>query len=211
MSQKVIEMLDQLEDRANKFTIFTGKIRGIVAATSSFIEKIYGRDHIFYVELQEPLVSGSPGREYQDHSEEQRRLLEILSSIRKEAESGLLFTNLRELVSAELFSNHLEMAEYLLDKDYKDLSALMIGTVLETHLRYLAEANSIDTRSGEGYKGAKRLNTELCREGVYNRLKLDQINLWWTIRNASAHGDYDEYNKEDVRQMLAGVRDFIAN
>lgn len=205
-------MIDQLESRASEIfnsTVFDlGAHRGIIAATGSFIDKIYGSDHMYYLELIEPV---RPNSKYPDYHYETSRVQEILRSLKREAESGLLLSNLRDLVSAELFSNHLDMAEHLLDNDYKDSAVVIIGSTLEIYLRDLAESNSIDIMSDGRYKGVKQLNKELSRKGVYNKLKSDQINYWWDMRNASAHGDYDEYDSKDVRQMLAGVRDFIAD
>ena len=211
MNQKIIiEMLDHLEEQANDGHYFTSDVRGIVVATASFVEKIYSRDHIYYLELQEPILMGSPGREYTDNSGEKGRASKILSAIRKEAESGLLFSNLRELVSSELFSDHLEMAEYLLDNDYKDLSALMIGTTLEIHLRQLCETNSLEVEGDRGRKPASRLNEDLYKSEVYGKLDFKQVIYWLEIRNNAAHGEYDKYDLNDVRLMLEGVKNFIS-
>jgi len=140
----VIEMLDYLEEEVEVLT-GTGNVRGVVAATASLVEKIYSRDHAYFLELRERLIvkTSYRDREYPDDSGERNRALKIIRAIRKEAESGLLFSNLRELVSAELFSNHLEMADHLLDNDYKDSAVVLIGSTLEIHLRELAESNSM--------------------------------------------------------------------
>ena len=211
MNQKIIiEMLDHLEEQANDGHYFTFDVRGIVVATASFVEKIYSRDHIYYLELQEPIVMGRPGREYIDNSGEKERVSKILAAIRKEAELGLLFSNLRELISSELFSDYLEMAEYFLEERYKDASAVIIGSTLENHLRQLCETNSLETEDDKGRKPASTLNEDLYRSEVYGKLDFKQVIYWLEIRNNAAHGDYEKYDLDDVRLMLEGVKNFIS-
>jgi hypothetical protein len=56
----------------------------------------------------------------------------ILTAARNEIAGGWLFTT-KGLVSAELFSDFLDMASHLLAEKYKDPAAVMAGSVLEEH------------------------------------------------------------------------------
>ena len=51
---------------------------------------------------------------------------------------------MKKLVSAEIFSDFLEMAAHVLEQDYKDPAAVMIGTVLEENLRQLCHSAGIE-------------------------------------------------------------------
>ena len=137
----------------------------------------------------------------------------ILSSFRDEVTSGWFFS-IKKLISAEIFSDFLEMAEYLLDEGYKDPAAVMIGSVLEEHLRQLCAKHSIPVTftnpKGELVpKKADTLNGELSNAGVYGKLELKNITAWLDLRNKAAHGKYTEYTKEQVKPMHMGVSEFI--
>jgi hypothetical protein len=43
---------------------------------------------------------------------------------------------------------------------------------------------------------------------AYDKLHQKGVTYWLDLRNRAAHGKYGEYNEAEVRQMLAGVRDF---
>ncbi len=56
---------------------------------------------------------------------------------------------------------------------------------------------------------ADAMNMELKREGVYNEAQRKQVSAWMGLRNSAAHGDYGGYDKQQVRLLIDGVRDFI--
>ena len=121
----------------------------------------------------------------------------------------------KDLITAELFTDFLEMAEHLLEHRYKDAAAVIIGSTLENHLRQLCGANSIDInrKNNRGRlvpKKADLLNSELATKGVYNRLDSKSVTAWLDLRNNAAHGNYEEYSHEQVSLMLSGVRNFIS-
>jgi hypothetical protein len=122
----------------------------------------------------------------------------VLDSLWAAYAKGFL-TSVAELIHADIFSDFLEMAEYLLSEGYKDPAAVIVGSVLEEHLRQLANANGVAIDVGAEPKKA-------------DQLKLDQksITAWLDLRNKAAHGRYGEYSPEHVRLFLMGVRHFIA-
>ena len=105
------------------------------------------------------------------------------------------------------------MSKYFLEQNYKDPAAVMIGSVLEEHLRFLCENNSIETSSHSGTtlkpKKAEVLNTELTKAEVYGLLEQKNVTAWLDLRNKAAHGKYNEYNIEQVSIMYQGVLNFI--
>ena len=136
----------------------------------------------------------------------------ILKAIKQEIDGGWLFT-LKNLVTAEVFSDFLEMAKYLLEQNYKDPAAVMIGSVLEEHLRQLCLINAIqvDTLKNEKmvFKKADQLNSDLATQNIYNKLDQKNVTAWLDLRNKAAHGKYDEYLQTQVELMYSGVLDFI--
>lgn len=105
------------------------------------------------------------------------------------------------------------MAEHLLDSDYKDPAAVMIGSVLEEHLKQLCNKNGIDTTIIKDGKNlnmkADRLNNDLAKKGIYNKLDQKNVTAMLDLRNKAAHGNYSKYDTNQVRLMYQSVFDFI--
>lgn len=175
------------------------------AASLSFINNLYGVEHSYYKNFDELAHKSTP------HCTENARGL--LKAIKTELEGGWIFT-IKDLVSAEIFSDFLEMAEYLLKEKYKDAAAVMIGSVLEESLRQICIKNSIDVetiKDGKpNPKKADTLNSDLASSAVYNKLDQKSITSWLDLRNKAAHGKYDEYTIEQVNVMYLGVTNFIS-
>lgn len=182
-----------------------GKIKGFRAAVLSFIERQYGRDHTHYIEFSKA-VSGH-------HENHIASGLAILSAIRGEISGGWL-VSVKSLIAAEIFSDFLEMASHLLSAGYKDAAAVMIGSVLEEHLRQLAMSAGISVeRETDGLpvpKKADLLNADLTKAEVYTKLDQKAVTAWLDIRNKAAHGKYSEYEKPQVELMHQGVVEFMS-
>ena len=137
-----------------------------------------------------------------------------LSALRLDYVAGRL-AGLPALIHADLFSDFLGMAEYLLEEEkLKDPAAVLAGGVLEEHLRKLCDSHSIDTeftdRSGKrGPKKLAAMNDELAKGGAVAKNDHKQINAWAGIRNDAAHGHFGNYQREQVVLMVQGIRDFI--
>lgn len=135
-------------------------------------------------------------------------LLGILRSLRAEYSAGY-FAGVSELIHADLFADFLEMSQHLLSQGYKDPSAVLVGSVLEEHLRKLCLKTGIPVTAGAHHKKADTLNAELDRLGVYNKLDQKSVTAWLDLRNKAAHGNYAEYSKGQVQNMIDWVRGFI--
>jgi len=135
-----------------------------------------------------------------------------LKALRRDISAGYL-VSVQELIHANVFADFLEMAEHLLNEGYKDPAAVLIGGVLEEHLRKLCDKNGIPTES-PNRKGilrprrADRMNADLAK-GVYSRLDQKNITAWLDLRNKAAHGLYDKYTTQQVELLLQSVRDFL--
>lgn len=95
------------------------------------------------------------------------------------------------------------MAEHLLSEQYKDPAAVMVGGVLEEHLRQLAAKAGVavtDMKDGkEVPRKAESLNADLAKAGVYGKLDQKAVTGWLDLRNKAAHGKYSEYTRRRIR------------
>lgn len=133
----------------------------------------------------------------------------ILTALRTAYESGYLAT-ITELIHADIFSDFIEMAEYLMSEGYKDAAAVILGSVLEEHLRQLCAKTGIAVEQKGKPKKADLLNSELAGQSVYSKLDQKSITAWLDLRNKAAHGNYGDYSLDQVGVLLQGVRDFMA-
>ena len=133
----------------------------------------------------------------------------VVEALLSDIESGYVKT-IEEEIHGDVFSDYLEMASHLVSQGYKDPAAVMAGSTLEVHLKKLCERNDIETVKSNGKpKTVDALNAELTKVGVYTKLDQKNVTAWLGLRNNAAHGEYDEYTKEQVRLLIDGVRDFI--
>jgi len=185
----------------------TSQFRLFRSASLSFLLKSFGANHPYYVEFDEQVSTDEqPGRVLAG--------LGVLRAVKGEMEGGW-FISVKTLISAEIFSDFLEMASYLLKENYKDAAAVMIGSTLEEHLRQLCQNAAIPLGiakpSGEiAPKKADTLNADLAKQSVYSHLDQKNITAWLDLRNKAAHGKYSEYTKEQVQLIYQGVLDFMA-
>jgi hypothetical protein len=177
---------------------------GFRTASLSFIKNLYGENHPYYIDFAER-VKGEGYYETENG-------INILLSIKNEIENDWLIS-IRQMVSAEIFSDFFEMSKYLLDQKYKDAAAIMIGSVLEEHLRLLCKTHSVDLAILKGDdlipKKADTMNADLTKAGVYGLLEKKNVTAWLDLRNRAAHGKYAEYTHEQVNLMYQGVLNFL--
>ena len=83
-----------------------------------------------------------------------------------------------------------------------------MGCVLEDTLRKLCSKNDIELPDRPGLD---RMNAQLVKKEVYSKLELKKVTAWADIRTKAAHGYWDKFQKEDVDDMLRGVRRFVTN
>ncbi|WP_138515831.1 hypothetical protein [Rhodoferax bucti] len=177
---------------------------GLRTACLSFIERVYGKEHTHFAQFTAKTDS--------HFLSDLERAMAILLAIRSELSGGWLF-DMKGLVAAELFSDFLDQSEHLLEQGYKDAAAVMIGSVLEEHLRQLClrhEVQVIDLKDDKQVpRKADRLNAELARSSVYSALDSKQVTAWLGLRNDAAHGHYDRFTSEQVRIFMRGVIEFM--
>lgn len=137
------------------------------------------------------------------------RLFAILKSIRREISSGY-FESLTGLIRADTFADFLSMADHLLSEGYKDPAAVLGGSVLEQHLRALADKALVSTTMPDGRpKSADVINSDLVKATIYHKTVQKNVTSWLGLRNDAAHGHYEKYEHANVRLMLDGISLFV--
>lgn len=145
-------------------------------------------------------------------------LLGLISGLRSDYESGML-RSITELIEANIAGDYLEQAEQLLKGNrqgqYNHIpAAVLAGAVLEDGLRRLCARQSPPIsvkKPGGSYKMLNALIDDLKSAGLFNELKAKQLRAWADIRNAAAHGQFDDFTRSDVEQMFAGIQNFLAD
>ncbi|MEO6996357.1 MAG: DUF4145 domain-containing protein [Lacunisphaera sp.] len=144
--------------------------------------------------------------------------ISFLKAIKNDLESGF-FDSLSIQIEAEIASDYMGQAEQLLGEGQTGKfdhvpAAVLAGAVLEKALRKLCGQQqppvSTLTTSGEP-KTLNPLIDDLKKAGLFNELKAKQLRAWADIRNKAAHGDFDQFNRGDVEQMIQGVSNFLAD
>ena len=216
---KITQRIDELIEKGNKVlathspnppgvigfpTLDTGLFTEWRTQTLSLLTNFLGQDHVYVNNFQKNVDRG-----YTSSVGAGQGILRAL----KEDISGGYLQNLESLISANIFSDFLEMASYLLDEGYKDAAAVLIGGTLEEHLRRLCLKNSIDietvTSSGLKPKKSDQMNADLAKAGAYSKLDQKNVTAWLDLRNKAAHGEYSLYSKQQVDLFLSSARDFI--
>jgi hypothetical protein len=140
-----------------------------------------------------------------------RPLYGIVCALKRDVGAG--FTqSVAELAHADIFSDFFEMADHLLAEGYKDAAAVMVGGVLESHLRKLAVKHEIgvdeETTGEPRPRKAERLNHQLGKV-AYSLLDQKSVTSWLDLRNKAAHGLYAEYDNKQVQLLSQAVKNFI--
>ncbi len=145
-----------------------------------------------------------------------RGLAGVLRALANDYRSGRI-RPLIERIHSDMFSDFLEMAEYLIeDEGLKDPAAVLAGGVLEQHVRKLCDkaAPPIPTTfpDASGKDCPKKLdtmNTDLKKANIYGSNEQKQVTAWAAIRNSAAHAKYNEYTADQVKLMIQGLRQFL--
>lgn len=124
-----------------------------------------------------------------------------------------------EKIETNVVADYLTQAEQLLNGNRKRAytygpAAVLAGAVLEDSLRRLCARQTppISTNKPGGHpKTMGTLIDDLKNAGLFNELKAKQLRAWADIRNAAAHGRFEDFTKDDVEQLIAGIQSFLVD
>ena len=196
------EHIERSQYKDGSDNISTGKVQEMVARALAAIERATGNSSVYYKRAE--TVLGSNHHEWNKLA----GVIGISESLKSDIDSGYMVT-LEELVHADVFSDFLEMAEHLLSTGYKDAAAVIVGSTLESHMKKLCVKHGVATEQNGRSRKADTLNADLVKASAYSKLEQKNVTAWLGLRNNAAHGEYDQYEKQQVQMMLMGVQDFM--
>jgi hypothetical protein len=133
--------------------------------------------------------------------------LGAVEAAKRDFEGGYLF-DLRALVTAEVLGDFMEQAEVLLASGYHVAAASLAGAILEDTLRKLCERRDIPVPLKTNID---RLNSELAKYDVYDKLVQKRITAHADIRNKADHGEFDKFTRDDVEDLVKWTRRFAVD
>lgn len=132
--------------------------------------------------------------------------LGIIEAVQRDLQSGRL-RSFRRMVEAEVFADFITMADHILENGYYGAAAALMGGVLESGLRDIAQSRDVPFGASGDLAG---LNARLAQAGVYNAVRQKEVQYFIDIRNKAAHGEFDQFSVDDVKKLIAGVRTVLA-
>ena len=132
-----------------------------------------------------------------------KRMKSVFIAAMDDYKNGYL-TSIKNLIQADVFDSELEQAQELLSNGYSLAAAVIAGVVLETTLRDLCYQN------GLAIGKLDKMNSDLAKAGIYNKLQQKRITALADIRNSAAHGKPEEFSSDDVIMMIRDIEQFLA-
>jgi hypothetical protein len=178
-------------------------IQAFVTSGLAALERIAGKDSEFYRNLPPKprcLQALEPNDGYPS------ALLGALTALRRAVADGLL-VRLERRVRANVYDDFLVQARELLDAGYHVPAMVLVGGVLEDHLRKLCTARGL-TWNGSG--SLSKYNDAL-REKVYDQPAWRRIQALADLRNKAAHGQGAEVRQDDMEDAHRYVGRFLAD
>src|SRR3990172_1095845 len=114
------------------------------------------------------------------------QLYGVAKSLKRDYEQQFISATFAALVRADVFDDFLEMGDHLLTAGYKDPAAVIVGAVLEEHLRKLCAHHAIPIVENGKSRKADSLNSELSSKSVYSKLDQKSVTAWQDLRNKAA-------------------------
>jgi len=144
--------------------------------------------------------------------------ISFLKGIEDDFTKGFL-GSLNTAIEAEVAADYMGQAEHLLVEGQPGKfdhvpAAVLSGAVLEKALRTLCSEQEppIPTVTSRGEpKTLNPLIDDLKKAGLFNETKAKQLRAWAAIRNHAAHGEFDEFSRKDVEQMIQSIKSFLAD
>lgn len=129
-----------------------------------------------------------------------------LAALQNAVRGGLLVT-LENQLRANVYDDFLVQAEELLKANYHVAAMVLVGGVLEDHLRKLCDARKLKW-SGNG--SISKYN-DLLRDTIYPQPTWRRIQGVGDLRNDAAHGQGTSIKVDDVKDSLQFARRFLAD
>lgn len=127
----------------------------------------------------------------------------ILTALKEDVDGGYL-SELRSIISAEVFTDFLEIAAHLLENGYHHAAASVAGAVLEDALR-----RELRRRQLKAGSNLESLNQVCLDNDLYPALAYKQVKVWIEVRNHADHGEFEQVDSLVVESMIRDLPIFL--
>jgi len=207
------KLIDEGQTILKKIGYFNGEFRDSYpsgleynkwySSAKNLIEKACSTQGIHYKQIED-IYTRNKGNPYF-----MPECLGVLESAYEDFKSGLL-EDVTAIITAEVFTDFIEQAEYLLSEGYELPAAVLMRGILEDSLRTLCICNKEAKISLPDKPKLDWMNTELVKAKTYNTNVQKQVTAWAGIGNSAAHMKIKEFSDTDVKNMISGIINFNA-
>lgn len=180
------------------------EFQSFVTASRAAVERIAGKSSEFYAAIPKEIpdriaVLGYGGSVIPP-------ITGALIALRQAVDAGLL-VGLEDRLRANVYDDFLVQATELLSAGYHVPAIVLIGGVLEDHLRKLCQARFLS------WKGAGSLSkfNDLLKDTLYPQTVWRRIQAISDVRNDAAHGKGASVKRDDVDDAHSYVQRFLAD
>ena len=166
----------------------------------SFLTDLLGPDHVYTSNFRTTTERGG-------YTSVTRKGIGILQAVLEDIEQGFIET-IRQLITAEVFSDLFDQAAHLLENGYRVPATSLAGALLENGLRSIANSKGVQVRTGDNLQS---LNQKLAERGIYTRLTQKKVSVWTDIRNAADHGQFDQIEEQDTDELIKGAQSLLSD
>jgi hypothetical protein len=221
--QKYIDKIDELVALGRRVagsggidTIYgTEDSREFRSATETFIVSLYGKDSPNHKQFLEVMRTF--------YASDYKEAVGILIGIKKHVEQGWM-DNIKNHLSAEIFNDYLDMANYLNQEGFYIAAAVIAGTTLEERVRQLCVLHGVSVETSDARTGdmkpikADTLNINVASHYADSRNDARLFVKNYGLRNEAAHGKWNDDSAakksiriDQVNVMIQEVGFFVRN
>jgi len=232
IKQKYLNRLDELIERANKISVeiktvnntnpFTGNSSQEQVTNINWQQFVEWRTNCTTV-LDNIVPNNSIHRSELENFNQLPKTkshfeygISFLKSIREDFEKEF-FDSLYHKIETEICADYMEQAQTLINvgktgKFEHVPAAVLAGAVLEKSLKSLCKSQFPPEPIINNHGRPLMLNAlieSLKKRNVFNEIVAKQLRAWTDIRNKAAHGEFEDFNKFDVENMIRGIESFL--
>jgi adenine-specific DNA-methyltransferase len=109
-----------------------------------------------------------------------------------------------------IYSDFNKAKKIIFEQNEKDAGARLLRIVLEKTIQKIAQANGVGILKSGG-KGEKTalLNDKLKSDDIFSKVEWEENKTYLAIGNYAAHGEYREYNSEQVKNFHKHIQTLL--
>lgn len=200
-------LIDSYKEKAGlyKSSLPEAELRAFVTSALAVIESVAGKDSQYYGNIpQKPVPMPLAVEGWQLSTIP--TVTGVLIALRDAVELGLL-ESLESKLRANIHDDFLMQASELLDASFHVAAMVLIGGVLENHLRKMVIARGLKLPK----KGSISIYNEELRENPYYQSVWRRIQSIGGLRNGAAHDVDSTIDPDDVKDTHNFVQRFITD